>query len=124
MAFSNAKGEFSLNITSTIFSESIEDGTKVNVEGSAPNLGQVAGTMTLWPFGPNSEGGKADWVGMSINDEGKSVPSTGRGYYQQTGPRTWRLRLMSQGANGETVLVEGVMGQEGRDYKGSMYYWE
>ncbi|WP_317930399.1 hypothetical protein [Halioxenophilus sp. WMMB6] len=124
MAFSNAIGEFSLNINSATFSESLEEGTKINVEGQAPNLGEVVGTMTLRAFGPGSEGGKADWVGVTMNQEGKSTPTTGRGYYHQSGPKTWRLHLISQGANGEVVLVEGEMGREPRRYNGVVYKWK
>ncbi len=123
METGEAIGEFGLKITSTTLSESLHEGTRINVEGSMSMGGNVVGTLTLRHDEPVAyEGGKVDWVGISTGEDGEVVPTTGRGYYYRTAPEQCRLRLVTQVANGDCALVEGTLSPG--HYSGVVFAWE
>ncbi|MFV8816860.1 hypothetical protein [Haliea sp. E17] len=117
-----AIGEFTLNITSTTFSDSLQEGTRINLDGTMSNGGNVIGTLTFRNDGPPTyETGKADWLGATTAKDGDVVPNSGRGYYLKTGPGQYRLRLLTQETNGNCALVEGQL--TAGHYSGVVYAW-
>ncbi len=122
MELGKAIGEFSLNITSTTFSESQQEGTRINLDGTMSNGGNVVGTLTLRSDGPPAyASGKADWLGATSEKDGEVVPNTGRGYYFKTAPGEFRLRLLTQAPGGECAVVEGKVSPG--HYSGVVYAW-
>lgn len=121
MELGEAAIEFSLDMTSTTLSESLQEGTKINLNGTMNNGGSVVGTLTLRHDGPTAETGKADWVGVTTVEDGEIVSNTGRGYYYKTGPSEYRVRMLTQVATGEGGVVEGTVTPG--SYKGAMFAW-
>ncbi len=122
MELGKALGEFTLNTTSTTFSDSLEEGIRINLDGTMSNGGNVLGTLTLRAEGPrNNETGMANWVGATTGKDGEIATNSGRGYYFKTGPGQYRLRLLTQEANGNCGLVEGQV--TAGHYSGVVYAW-
>ncbi len=122
MELGEAIGEFTLNITSTTFSESLQEGTKINLGGTMSNGDNVIGTLTLRNDGPPTyETGKADWIGATTADDGEIASTTGRGYYYKTGPGEYRLRMLTQAATGDCAVVEGKV--TSGHYSGVVFAW-
>ena len=122
MELGKAIGEFTLKVTSTMFSESQQEGTRINLDGTMSKGGNVVGTLTLRSDGPIAyDGGRVDWLGATTEANGEIAATTGRGYFYKTGPGEYRLRLLTQMPTGDCAVVEGRLTRG--HYNGVVFAW-
>ncbi len=126
MAIGETSGEFNSSITSSTYERQSGGGVNVviNLEGTASDLGQINGTLTLLVPGPGQGAGAASYTGASFLDSGEVLGATGEGCWQQLdGEQKWRVRGLNVISNGDVVLSDGTLDLASRSFSGTLTQW-
>jgi hypothetical protein len=126
MAIEDVSGEFSYTTTSYTFERTAGSGSQVviNLEGSATELGQINGTLTLVVPVPGAQAGPGNYTGAAFLDSGEVIGSTGEGCWQQLdGEQKWRGRGINMLSNGSVLLSDGTLDLAARSFSGTLAEW-
>ncbi len=121
MALGKEIGNFSMNITSTTFSD--EGGAAVNVDGTADNFGTVLGTLTFAGGDPDAPNGALSWRGQAFLENGEVLGAVGEGSYQTLGDHRWRTRLVITISDGQIFASDGQLDLAKRSLTGKNIEW-
>lgn len=121
MAIGKELGDFSLNITSSVFAD---DGSsvQVNADGTGSGFGTILGTLTF-RGDPGAKAGLASWRGSGFLDNGDQVQGIGDGIWQEIGKHQWRIRAAVLISDGQILATDGTVDLASRSYKGKLLDW-
>ena len=120
MASGKQIGEFSLKTTSLTFTPGPGGSTLVqaNWEGTATDLGALAGTATFVSAGMKSA--TYSWCGVAYLDNGDSITSNTQGTIESIGRHKWRTQAIGQLSDGRAMSVEGEIDFAARSWTGKL----
>ena len=126
MPIGNEVGAFSLEVTSTTYSNSADGVSHVqlNMGGELEGDGQsdvVLGTLDI-ARGTDGANGSYTWIGQRFSAEDTGL-SNGAGFIQPSGDNTWMLRGFTTFPDGTSTAVEGTLELASRTLKGSLFEW-
>jgi hypothetical protein len=116
MAAGAPSGEFSLKMTSNIFTPGPANSVLVqaNYEGTATGFGTLLLTCTYAGF----KGGTHSWCGAAHLDNGDVITYLGQGTHEGSGRQKWRTQGISSNSDGRTLNVEGEIDLAARTWSG------
>ena len=116
MAAGQQSGEFSLKISSLIFTPGPANSVLVqaNCEGTATGFGAVLLTGTF----VGGKTGTYSMCGADYLDNGDIITFTGQGTHESSGRHKWRTQNVNQLSDGRTVSAEGEIDLAARTWSG------
>src|SRR5215510_402856 len=103
MASGQRTVEFSLKVTTLTYTPGPAGSVVVqaNCEGTAADLGAIAGTGTFVPAG--AKHATYSWCGVAYLDNGDSLANHTQGTIESIGPHKWRTNAFGHLSDGRAV---------------------